>query len=152
MACALYLFTPGVHKFAQTLGATSKLCTPNAWHLFTSWRSTNIDATVQIFVARRADKQDFCTSYLGFSVWGKDGCKVANDAFAKYLHSVLDCPHPLLVPWSRKGRAISLLHLWAVRPVQCLSVCTRVHFTFTGMYLSSATTVTSKTFVNAGCS
>ena len=39
--------------------------------------------------------------------------------------------HPLLVPWSRKGRAIPLLPLWAVRPVQSLSACTRVHFTFT---------------------
>ena len=38
-------------------------------------------------------------------------------------------PHPLLVPWSRKGRAIPLLPLWAVRPVQTLSTCTRVHFT-----------------------
>jgi hypothetical protein len=38
--------------------------------------------------------------------------------------------HPLLVPWSWKGRAILLLPLWAVRPVQSLSVCTRVHFTF----------------------
>jgi hypothetical protein len=27
-------------------------------------------------------------------------------------------PHPLLVPWSRNGRAIPLLPLWAVRPVQ----------------------------------
>jgi len=40
-------------------------------------------------------------------------------------------PHPLLVPWSRKGRAITLLPLWAVRPVQSLTACTRVHFTFT---------------------
>jgi hypothetical protein len=39
-------------------------------------------------------------------------------------------PHPLLVLWSRKGRAIPLLPLWAVRPVQSLSACTRVHFTF----------------------
>jgi len=39
-------------------------------------------------------------------------------------------PHPLLVPWSRKCRAIPLLPLWAVRPVQSLSACTRVHFTF----------------------
>jgi hypothetical protein len=38
-------------------------------------------------------------------------------------------PHPLLVPWSRKGRAIPLLPLWAVRPVQSLSACTKVHFT-----------------------
>ena len=40
-------------------------------------------------------------------------------------------PHPLLVPWSWKGRAIPLLPLWAVRPVQSLSACTRVTFTFT---------------------
>ena len=38
-------------------------------------------------------------------------------------------PHPLPVPWSRKSRAITLLPLWAVRPVQSLSACTRVHFT-----------------------
>ena len=38
-----------------------------------------------------------------------------------------DDPSPLLVPWSRKSRAIPLLPLWAVRPVQSLSVCTRVH-------------------------
>jgi len=38
-------------------------------------------------------------------------------------------PHPLLVPWSWKGRAIPLLPLWAVQPVQSLSACTRVHFT-----------------------
>jgi hypothetical protein len=37
-------------------------------------------------------------------------------------------PHTLLVPWSWKGRAIPLLPLWAVRPVQSLSACTRVHF------------------------
>ena len=37
-------------------------------------------------------------------------------------------PHPLLVPWSRKSRAILRLPLWAVRPVQSLSVCTRVHY------------------------
>jgi len=39
-------------------------------------------------------------------------------------------PHPLLVPWSRKGRAIPLLPLWTVWPVQSLSACTRVHLTF----------------------
>ena len=38
-------------------------------------------------------------------------------------------PHPLLVPWSRKSRDVHLLPLWAVRPVQSLSACTRVHFT-----------------------
>jgi len=39
-------------------------------------------------------------------------------------------PSPLLVPWSRKSTAIPLLSPWAVRPVQSLSACTRVHFTF----------------------
>jgi len=38
--------------------------------------------------------------------------------------------HTLLVPWSRKSRAITLFPLWAIRPVQSLSVCTVVHFTF----------------------
>ena len=38
-------------------------------------------------------------------------------------------PYQLLVPWSRKGRDIPLLPLWAVRPIQSLSVCTRMHFT-----------------------
>ena len=40
-------------------------------------------------------------------------------------------PHPLLVLWSTKSRAIPLLPLWAVRPVQSLSACTRVHCTLT---------------------
>ena len=35
-----------------------------------------------------------------------------------------------LVPLSRKSRAILLLPLRAVRPVQSLSACTRVHFTY----------------------
>ena len=43
--------------------------------------------------------------------------------------SVTLIPHPLVVPWSWKGRAIPLLPLWAVRPIQSLSACTRVHFT-----------------------
>ena len=33
--------------------------------------------------------------------------------------------------WSWKSRAIPLLPLWAVRPVQSLSACTRMHITFT---------------------
>ena len=40
-------------------------------------------------------------------------------------------PSPLLVPQSWKGRAIPLLLLWAIRPVQSLSACTRAHFTCT---------------------
>jgi len=37
-------------------------------------------------------------------------------------------PHPLLMPWSRKSRAIPLHPPWVVGPVQSLSACTRVHF------------------------
>jgi len=43
-------------------------------------------------------------------------------------------PHPLLVPLTRKSRAIPLFPLWAVRPVQSHSACTRVHFTFTSQF------------------
>jgi hypothetical protein len=34
-------------------------------------------------------------------------------------------PHPLLVSWSWKCRAIPLLPLWAVQPVENISACTR---------------------------
>ena len=47
--------------------------------------------------------------------------------------------YPFLVPWSRKGRAIPLLPLWAVRPVQSLSACTRVTFTFTSVPVQGCT-------------
>jgi len=48
--------------------------------------------------------------------------------------------HPLLVPWSWKSTAIPLLPLWAVRPVQSLSACTRVHFTFIYSYATLRST------------
>ena len=37
---------------------------------------------------------------------------------AKSDQGVTLAPHPLLVPWSRKSRAICLPSLWAVRPVK----------------------------------
>jgi hypothetical protein len=37
-------------------------------------------------------------------------------------------PSPLPVPWSWKCRAIPLLPIWAIQPVQNLNACTRVHF------------------------
>ena len=60
-----------------------------------------------------------CTMGTGFFLGVKGG------------RGVTLTPNPLLVPWSRKGRAIPLLPLWAVRPVQSFSACTRVHVTFT---------------------
>jgi hypothetical protein len=38
-------------------------------------------------------------------------------------------PRSLLVPWSRRGRAIPLLPLWAVRPVQSPSAFTYSDYT-----------------------
>ena len=60
-------------------------------------------------------------------------------------------PHPLLVPWAWNGRAIPLLPLWAVRPVQNLIACTRVHFTFDfyGMLLEKTYRRAGKKALNA---
>jgi hypothetical protein len=53
-------------------------------------------------------------------------CTMGTRSFpgVKSSRGVTLTPHPLLVPWSRKGRAIPLLPLWPVRPVQSLSACT----------------------------
>ena len=50
-------------------------------------------------------------------------CTISTGSFSgvKSGRGVTLTPHPLLVPLSRKGRAIPLLPLWAVRPVQSLS-------------------------------
>jgi len=60
-------------------------------------------------------------------------CTMSTGSFAgvRSGRGVTLTPHPLLVPWARKGRAKPLLPLWAVQPVQSLSACTRVNFTFT---------------------
>ena len=49
-----------------------------------------------------------------------DSCSMGNGSFpeVKGGWGVTLIPHPLLVPWSRKSRAIPLLPLWAVRLVQ----------------------------------
>jgi len=59
-------------------------------------------------------------------------CKMGTGSFpgVNSGRGVMLTPLPPLVPWSRKSRAIPLLPLWTVRPVQSLSACTRVHFTF----------------------
>ena len=80
------------------------------------------------------------------SRWGRDfshlsrpalritqpACTMGTGSFSgdKSGRGVTLTPHPFLAPWSRKSRGIPLLPLWAVRPVQSLSACTRVHFTF----------------------
>ena len=59
-------------------------------------------------------------------------CTVGTESFlvVKSGRGVMLTPHPFLVSRSWKGRAITLLPVWFVRPVQSLSACTRVHFTF----------------------
>ena len=58
-------------------------------------------------------------------------CTMGTGSFpgVKCGRDVLLTTHVLLVPGSRKSRAIPLLALQAVRPVESLSACTRVHFT-----------------------
>ena len=58
-------------------------------------------------------------------------CTMGTGSFSgvKSGRGVTLTPHPLVVPWSRKSRAIPLLPLRAVRPVQSLIACTGVHFT-----------------------
>jgi len=60
-----------------------------------------------------------------------DSCTMGTGSFpgVKSGRGVTLTPHRLLVPWSWRGRAIPLLPLWALRPVQSLSACTRVNFT-----------------------
>ena len=58
--------------------------------------------------------------------------------------------HPLLVPWSRKSRTIPLLPLWAVRPAQSLSACTRVHFTVVRLNVLKSFAARKRTFVCQG--
>ena len=67
-------------------------------------------------------------------------CTMGTGSFpeVKSGQGVTQTPHPVLVPWSWKSRAIPLLPLWAVRPVQSLSACTRAHFTFTYIILNSS--------------
>jgi len=66
-------------------------------------------------------------------------CTMGTESFpgVKSGRSVTLTPHPILMTWSRKSRAIPLLPLWAVRPVQNLSTCTRVHFNFYLLLTSS---------------
>jgi len=65
-------------------------------------------------------------------------CTMDTGSFAgvKSGRGVTLTPHPLLVAWSRKSRAIPLLPLWAVWPVQSLSTCTGVQVLYKGdLYL-----------------
>ena len=81
---------------------------------------------------------DFHTTILFLSAPVQTGpgaypvsCTMGTGSFpgVKRSRGVTLTPHPLLVSWSRKGSAVPLLPLWAVRLIQSLSSCTRVYFT-----------------------
>jgi len=59
-------------------------------------------------------------------------CTMGTESFpgVRSGRGVLLTPNPLLVPWSRKSRGMPPLPLWALRPVQSLNACTRLHFNF----------------------
>ena len=65
-----------------------------------------------------------------------DSCTMGTEFFpgVKSGRGVTLTSHPLIVPWSKKSRTIPLFPLWAVRPLQSFSACTRVHFTFSSCY------------------
>ena len=69
-----------------------------------------------------------------------DSCTMGTGSFPgiKSGRGVRLTPYPFLLLRSRKSRAIPLLPLWAVRPVQSLRACKRVHFncTFTSPIVS----------------
>ena len=68
-------------------------------------------------------------------------CTMGTGSFpgVKSGRGVMLTPHLLLPPWSKKGRAIPLFPLWAVRPVQSLSACTRVRFTLPSVPVQGCT-------------
>jgi hypothetical protein len=74
----------------------------------------------------------FFSSKFPVRLWGPlNPCTMGTGYFpgVRSGRGVTLTPYPLLVLWSWKSRAISLLPVWGVRPVQNLSACTRVTFT-----------------------
>ena len=116
-------------------------CTLNWWRYnITVIQSCGPGSSVSIATAYRLDSPGI------ESQWGRDFPYLSRPAlgptqppvqwvpglsWGKERPGVTLNPHPLLVPWSWKGRAIPLLPIWSIRPVQSLSACARVTFTFT---------------------
>jgi len=68
-------------------------------------------------------------------------CTMGSGSFSevKSGRGVALTPHHILVPWSRKNRAITLLPLWDVRPVKSLSACTVQLYLYSPMERTACT-------------
>jgi len=124
------------HQVAVTtkfLTVVPNICVSSAW----SWAGKLIWYSDWLRAGRSRDRNPVEARFSAPVQTGPGAhpasCTMGTGSFpgVKCGRGVLLTPHPLLVPWSRKSRAIPLLPLWAVRPVQSLSACTRVHFSFT---------------------
>jgi len=138
-------------------GSTMKMLNKILYKLLVKTTCTTIISTLQIYTAlwtHRGCEVGIATGYRldGVGIESRqearfckpvqtgpgdnpDSCTMGTGSFpgVKSGQGVMLTPHPLLVLWPRKSRAITLLPLWAVRPVQSLSACTRVQFTFLPM-------------------
>jgi len=76
---------------------------------------------------RSGDRIPVGQDFLHLSRWAHPAsCTMGTGSFpgVKSSRGMTLTPHLLLVPLSRKSRAVPLLPLWAIRPVQSLSACT----------------------------
>jgi len=104
------------------------------------WSHTSGQYTVRLRGGRNVS---VCDAFLEVS------CRVVSNY--SFFRSVRPTSHPLLVPWSRKSRAIPQLPLWAVRLVQNLSACTVQVYLYStygpyGLYRASVPVEYSYTF------
>ena len=135
LACSLAWCQPMCSQFVRQRGVSQ--C---AISLFVSVVSASVQL-VSLFVSvvsanvimSKATKNQLQHFTSGYDCGYPSSCTKGTGSFpwVKSGRGVGLTPHPLLVLWSRKSRAIPQLSLWAVRPVQSFSACTSVHFTFT---------------------
>jgi hypothetical protein len=105
-----------------------------------SWKNAGPDSVVDIATGYGLDGAGIksrCVATFSAPVQTGPGAHPASCAMGTGFSPVVKSgrgvtltPYPILVPWLRMVRAIPLFSLWAIRPVQSLSACTSVHFTF----------------------
>jgi hypothetical protein len=127
--CARYLFSDGsITVICQAgknlLSDDLKICSIKSWWFFKRLFRKVGD--------RIPEGARFSAHVQSGSGAHPASCTIGTGSFpgVKSCRGVTLTPHLLLVLWSRKSRAIPLLPLRAVRPVQSLIACTRVYLTF----------------------